>query len=147
MSWVFFNSNRKNSPLGHFQCQTDSRFVELAYAFAAPQTEPNVGASDESGYEVPKPSEEESGVAKAGLGGQASTSGGFHFMQESEIDNPALADSQEWLEVAQEQVTEAEATAATVGTSHGEGIIVDKAVTAVQQPEVMGMVFCFQVCR
>jgi hypothetical protein len=119
----------------------------LAFAFATPQTEPNVSAPEESESEVPKPSEEESSVAGAGLDGQASTSGGFHFMQESELDNPALGDSQEWLEVPQDQVTEAEVTATTVETSHGEGIIADEAVTAVQQPEVMGMVFCVRVYR
>jgi len=120
---------------GEFQGISHSRFVELAFAFAAPQTEPDDGAPEESGPEVPKPSEEESSVAGAGLDGQASTSGGFHFMQESELDNPALGDSQEWLEVPQDQVTEAEVTATTVETSHGEGIIADEAVTAVQQPE------------
>jgi hypothetical protein len=113
----------------------------LAFAFATPQSEPSVGAPEESESEVPKPSEEESSVAEAGLDGQASTSGGFHFMQESELDNPALGDSQEWLEVPQDQVTEAEVTTTTVEISHGEGIIVDEAVTAVQQPEVMGMIF------
>jgi hypothetical protein len=119
----------------------------LAYAFATPQTEPDVDVPEESGSEVPKPSEEESSVAGAGLGGQASTSGGFHFMQESELDNPALGDSQEWLDVSQDQESEAEATATTVETSHGEEIIADQAVTAVQQPEVMGMIFCVRVYR
>jgi hypothetical protein len=66
-------------------------------------------------------------------------------MQESELDNPALGDSQEWLEVPQDQVTEAEVTATTVETSHGEGIIADQATTAVQQPEVMDMIFCIRV--
>jgi hypothetical protein len=121
----------------------------LAYAFSTPQTEPNVDSPEESESEVPKPSEdlEESSVAGAGLDGQASTSGGFHFMQESELDNPALGDSQEWLEVPQDQVTEAEVTATTVETSHGEGISADQAVAAVQQPEVMGMIFCVRVYR
>lgn len=117
---------------GEFQGISHSRFVELAFAFATPQTEPTVGAPEESESEVPKPSEEESSVAGAGLDGQASTSGGFHFMQESELDNPALGDSQEWLEVPQDQVTQAEVTATTVETSHGEGIVADQAV---QQPE------------
>lgn len=96
---------------------------------------------------MPKPSEEESSVTEAGLGEQASTSGGFHFMQESELDNPALGDSQEWLDVHQDQVTEAEVTATTVETSHGEGIIADQSVTAVQQPEVMSMASCFRFYR
>lgn len=68
-------------------------------------------------------------------------------MQESELDNPALGDSQEWLDVSQDQVTEAEVAATTVETSHGEGIVADQAVTAVQQPEVMGMIICVQVYR
>lgn len=68
-------------------------------------------------------------------------------MQESELDNPALGDSQEWLEVPQDQVTEEEVTATIVETSHGEGIIADQAVTAVQQPEVMGMTFYARVYR
>jgi len=95
---------------------------------------------------VPKPPEEEPGV-EAGLGGQASTSGGFHFMQESELDNPALGDSQEWLDVSQDQVAEPEVTATAVETSHGEVINADQAVTAVQQPEVMGMIFSIRVYR
>lgn len=66
-------------------------------------------------------------------------------MQESELDNPALGDSQEWLDVSQDQVTEAEVTATTVETSHSEGAIADQAVTAVQQPEVMGMMFYVRV--
>lgn len=68
-------------------------------------------------------------------------------MQESELDNPALGDSQEWLEVPQDQVTEAEVTATTVETSHDEGIIADQAVTVVQQPEVIGMIFCVRNYR
>ena len=117
----------------------------MAYAFATPQSEPDVDAPEESESEVPKPSEEESTVAGAGLDGQASTSGGFHFMQESELDNPALGDSQEWLDVSQDHVTEAEVTATIVETSHSEGIIADQAVTAVQQPEVMGIIYCVRV--
>jgi hypothetical protein len=62
-------------------------------------------------------------------------------MQESELDNPALGDSQEWLDVSEDQVTETEVTTTTVETSHGEGVIADQAVTAVQQPEVLGMKF------
>jgi len=66
-------------------------------------------------------------------------------MQESELDNPALGDSQEWLDVSQDHVTEAEVTATIVETSHSEGIIADQAVTAVQQPEVMGIIYCVRV--
>ena len=68
-------------------------------------------------------------------------------MQESELDNPALGDSQEWLDVSQDQVTEAEVTATTVETPHGEGTVAEQAVTAVQQPEVMSSIFCVWDCR
>ena len=49
-------------------------------------------------------------------------------MQESELDNAGLADSQEWVDVPQGQVTEVAAT--TVETPHGEGITDDQTVTA-----------------
>ena len=115
----------------------------MAHAFATPQPEPNFVDPEESGPEEPKPSEEESSAASAaapGLGGQASTSG-FHFMQESELDNTGLADSQEWVDVPQDQVTEVEATATTAETPRGEGMAADQAITAVQQPEVISMIF------
>ena len=115
----------------------------MAHAFAAPQTEPSVDVPEEPEAEVPKPSEEESGVAVAGLGGQAPTSGGFHFMQESELDNAGLGESQEWVDVPQDQVTEVEVAVPVVETSHGEGITTDHAITAVQPPEVINVIFCF----
>ncbi|KAI0000447.1 hypothetical protein BJV77DRAFT_1063863 [Russula vinacea] len=118
---------------GEFQGVSHSRFVDLAHAFATPQPEPDFAAPEESRPEEPKPLEEESGVAEAGLGGQESTSGELRFMQESELDNTGLADSQEWVDVPQDQVTEVETT--TAETYHGEGIGADQVVTAVQQPE------------
>lgn len=117
----------------------------MAHAFATPQPEPSDGAPEESEPDVPKPSEEESSVSVAGLGGQASTSG-FHFMQESELDNPALVDSQEWVDVPQDQVTEVEVTATTIETSHGEEMAAE-AVPSVQQPEVINMIFRIRVHR
>ena len=113
----------------------------MAHAFAAPQPEPNSVAPEESGpEEVPKASEEESGVAAASLGVQASTSG-FHFMQESELDNTGLGDSQEWVDVPQDQVAKVEVTDTTAETSHDEEITADRAVTPVQQqPEVITMI-------
>jgi hypothetical protein len=116
----------------------------LAHAFATPQTEPDFDAPEESGPEEPKPSDEESGVAVA-VGGQESTSGELRFMQESELDNTGLVDSQEWVDVPQDQVTEVEATATTAETYHDEGIAADQAVTAVQQPEVINMISVFSV--
>lgn len=62
-------------------------------------------------------------------------------MQESELDNTGLADSQEWVDVPQDQATEVEVTATTAETSHGEEIAIDQAVTAVHQPEVISMIF------
>jgi hypothetical protein len=115
----------------------------LAHAFATPQPGPDFAAPEESRPEEPKPLEEESGVAEAGLGGQESTSGELRFMQESELDNTGLADSQEWVDVPQDQVTEVETT--TAETYHGEGIGADQVVTAVQQPEVNGMISVLSV--
>jgi hypothetical protein len=115
----------------------------LAHAFATPQTEPDFAAPEESGPEEPKPLEEVSGVAEAGLSGQESTSGELRFMQESELDNTGLADSQEWVDVPQDQVTEVETTTAEI--YHGEGIAADQVVTAVQQPEVISMVSVLSV--
>lgn len=117
----------------------------MAHAFANPLPEPSFAAPEpeESGSEVPEPSEKEPSVAGVGIGGQTSTSGGFHFMQESELDNAGLADSQEWVDVPQDQVTEVGvAVVAIVETPHGEGITADsdQAVTDAQQPEVMDTV-------
>ena len=67
-------------------------------------------------------------------------------MQESELENTGLADSQEWVDVPQDQATEVDVTATTAETSHGEGIAADQAVTAVQQPEVISMM-CSRVHR
>jgi len=100
----------------------------LVHSFANPLPEPSLATPEDTEPEVPEPSEEESSVPAAGLGGQTSTSGGFHFMQESELDNAGLADSQEWVDVPQGQVTEVAAT--TVETPHGEGITDDQTVTA-----------------
>jgi len=116
----------------------------LAHAFANPLPEPSFAAPEESGSEVPEPSEKEGSVAGVGIGGQTSTSAGFHFMQESELDTAGLADSQEWVDVPQDQVTEVGvAVVAIVETPHGEGIAADQAVTDAQQPEVMDMIFFF----
>ena len=57
-------------------------------------------------------------------------------MQESELDNTGLADSQEWVDVPQDQETE-------VGVSHDEGISADQTVPDAQQPEVMDMTVFF----
>jgi len=111
----------------------------LAHAFANPPPEPGFAAPEDTGPEVPEPSEEEPSVA-VGLGGQPSTSGGFHFMQESELDNAGLADSQEWVDIPQTQVTE---VGVGVETPRGEGIAAEQADTVAQQAEVMGMVLVF----
>lgn len=113
----------------------------MAYAFANPLPEPSFAAPEESGPEVPEPSKEEPSAA-GGIGGQTSASGGFHFMQESELDSAGLADSQEWVDVPQDQVTEVGvAVVASVETPHGEGMNADQTVSDAQQPEVMGMIF------
>jgi hypothetical protein len=57
-------------------------------------------------------------------------------MQESELDNTGLVDSQEWVDVPQDQETE-------VGVPHGEGISADQPVPDAQQPEVMDMTVFF----
>jgi len=121
---------------GEFQGVSHSRFIHLVQAFANPPTEPSL-SPEESGPEVPEPSEEEPDVAVAALSGQASTSGGFHFMQESELDNAKLADSQEWVDVTQNrgQVTEVGDAAATAETPQGEEITADDTATVVQQGE------------
>jgi hypothetical protein len=57
-------------------------------------------------------------------------------MQESELDTAGLEDSQDWVDVPQNHVTEVGITAETVETAQGEGVAVDETVTVVQQPEV-----------
>jgi hypothetical protein len=104
----------------------------LVHAFANPPPEPGFAAPEDTGPEVPEPSQEEPSVA-VGLEGQPSTSGGFHFMQESELDNAGLADSQEWVDIPQTQVTE-------VGVGVETPRAAEQADNVAQQPEVMGMV-------
>jgi hypothetical protein len=108
----------------------------LAYAFANPLPEPSFAASEDTGSEVQEPSEEEPSAAVPGPGGQSSTSGGYHFMQESELDNAGLVDSQEWVDVPQSQ-TEVRAGTTNVETPRGEGIVADQTDTVAQQSEVM----------
>jgi hypothetical protein len=54
-------------------------------------------------------------------------------MQESELDHAPLEDSQEWVDVPQNQVTE---VATRVEIPQGEGATGDETVTDAQQPEV-----------
>jgi len=114
------------------------------HVFANPPTEPSF-SPEASGPEVPEPSEEEPDVPVATLSGQASTSGGFHFMQESELDNAGLADSQEWVDVSQTrgQVTEVGDATTTAETPQSEETSADETATVVQQGEVIGMVSVF----
>lgn len=67
-------------------------------------------------------------------------------MQASELE-PGLADSQEWVDVPQDRVTEEGITATTVETPQGEGENVDETVTAAQQPEVNRMELMFRSSR
>jgi hypothetical protein len=62
-------------------------------------------------------------------------------MQESELDKAGLEDSQEWVDVPQDQVTEVVITATSVETTQIEGVSVDETATIVQQPEVNRMDF------
>jgi len=120
---------------GEFQGVSHSRFIHLVQVFANPPTESSL-PPEESGPEVPQPSEEEPEVAVAALSGQASTSGGFHFMQESELDNAGLADSQEWVDVSKRGQATGVADAATrAETPHGDEITADETATVVQQGE------------
>lgn len=115
----------------------------MAHAFANPPTEPDFVAPEVPDTEVPEPSEEEPGAAVAGLAGQAAASGGFHFMQESELDNAGLGDSQEWVDVPENQVTNVVVTATTVEASHEDEITTDQTVPIVQQPEVIDTIPVF----
>jgi hypothetical protein len=108
----------------------------LAHAFANPPAEPNTEAPEDPSPEAPEPSEEQSDVPAAGLGGQTSTSAGFHFMQESELETPGLEDSQDWVDVPQDQAIEVEVTTTTVETVHGDEVPIEQTVTVVQQSEV-----------
>ena len=109
----------------------------MAHAFASPIAEPNAPAPEDPSPEDPEPSEEqpEPDVPAAGLGAQTSTSAGFHFMQESELETPGLEESQEWVDVAKGQGTD-ENTTAAVETTQGDEVAVEQTVTAVHQSEV-----------
>lgn len=120
---------------GEFQGISHSRFLDLAHAFANPPAEPNTEAPEDPSPEAPEPSEEQSDVPAAGLGGQTSTSAGFHFMQESELETPGLEDSQDWVDVPQDQAIEVEVTTTTVETVHGDEVPIEQTVTVVQQSE------------
>lgn len=56
-------------------------------------------------------------------------------MQESELETPGLEESQEWVDVPHNQVTE-ENTTATVETTQGDEVAVEQTVTVVHQSEV-----------
>lgn len=132
---------------GEFQGISHSRLLDLAHAFANPPAEPISATPEDPSPEDPvpsveqpeaepsEPSGEQPDVPATGLGGQTSTSAGFHFMQESELDNPGLEDSQDWVNVPQDQVTEVETTTATVETTQGDEVAVEQTVTVVHQSE------------
>ncbi len=109
----------------------------MAHAFANPPAEPNSAAPEDPSPEpeVPEPAGDQPDAPVADIGGQTSTSAGFHFMQESELDNAGLSDSQDWVDVPQNQVTEVEITT-TVETTQGDEVAVEQTVTVVNQSEV-----------
>ncbi|KAI0268621.1 hypothetical protein BC834DRAFT_968084 [Gloeopeniophorella convolvens] len=114
---------------GEFQGVSHSRFLDLAHAFANPPDEP---ASTEPEESAPADVEEEASASVAGLGANASTSGGFRFVQESELDNPALEDSQEWVDV--NQTTEVEVTTTTIETPGGDEMV-EQTITVIERTE------------
>jgi hypothetical protein len=57
-------------------------------------------------------------------------------MQESELETPGLEDSQDWVNVPQDQATEVEITTATVETTQGDEVAVEQNVTVVHPSEV-----------
>ncbi|KAI0305520.1 hypothetical protein B0F90DRAFT_1698692 [Multifurca ochricompacta] len=117
---------------GEFQGISHSRLVDLAHTFASPRAELSSAAQNLSGPEGPVSSEDQPVVTTEGLGGNPSTSAGFHFMQKSELDNAGLEDSQEWVDVPQNQATEAEGT---VEASQGEVVPAEQTVDIVQPSE------------
>jgi len=122
---------------GEFEGISHSRFLDLAHAFANPPSEPTSAVPEDPSPEAPEPSEEQPDVPDvpaAGLGGQSSTSAGFHFMQESELETPGLEDSQDWVDVPQNQVTEVEITT-TVETTQDDEVAVEQTVAVVHQSE------------
>jgi len=113
---------------GEFQGISHSRFLDLAHAFANPPAEPDSAAPEDPSPEAPEVPEEQPDVPAAGLGGQSSTSAGFHFMQESELETPGLEDSQDWVNVPQNQGTEVEITTATAESTQGDEVAVEQNV-------------------
>jgi hypothetical protein len=112
----------------------------LAHAFANPPAEPNTEAPEDPSPETPEPSEEQPDVPAAGLGGQTSTSAGFHFMQESELEAPSLGDSQDWVDVPQDQAIEVEVTTTTVEAIQGDEVPTGQTATVDHQSEVSATV-------
>ncbi|KAH9176654.1 hypothetical protein EDB89DRAFT_1939183 [Lactarius sanguifluus] len=124
---------------GEFQGISHSRFLDLAHAFVNPPAEPDSAAPEdpepEPEPEVHEPSEEQPDVSVADLGGQTSTQAGFHFMQESELESAGLEESQEWVDVPQNQVPEVDISTTTVETTRGDEVAVEQTVTVVHQSE------------
>ncbi|KAH9083766.1 hypothetical protein EDB83DRAFT_43884 [Lactarius deliciosus] len=122
---------------GEFQGISHSRFLDLAHAFVNSPAEPDSTAPEdpEPEPEVHEPSEEQPDVPVADLGGQTSTPAGFHFMQESELESAGLEESQEWVDVPQNQVSEVETSTTTVETTRGDEVTVEQTVTVVHQSE------------
>lgn len=103
-------------------------------------------APEEPSPEAPEASEEQHDVPTAGLGGQSSTSAGFHFMQESELETPGLEDSQDWVNVPQNQATEVEINTVTAETTQGDEVAVEQNVTVVRPSEVSLTALWPRVC-
>ena len=115
----------------------------MAHAFANPPVEENSAAPEDSSPEAPEPSGEQPDVPAAG---QTSTSAGFHFMQESELETAGLEDSQDWVNVPPDQVTGVENTTAAVETTQGHEVAVEQAITVAHESEVSATASWSRVC-
>ena len=82
---------------------TDARFLELSHILSNPPPIPI--SSQESVPDSDAQVQPEAAVPN--VPGIPSTSGGFHFMQASELEGPPLTESQEWVDVPNgEEVTQ-----------------------------------------
>ncbi|THH05020.1 hypothetical protein EW146_g10014 [Bondarzewia mesenterica] len=119
---------------GEFQGVPYNRFLDLAHSFLnLPE-----GPSSSEGPLEAELSSEQPDVSAASVEGAPPAPGGFHFMQESEIETPAFEDKREWVDMPSGEITSvpAEATATTTETFVLDVGVVEQTVTTTTESSV-----------
>lgn len=108
---LFFHRRRANGTL-------DSRLLEITHQGLNPRT-PTPTQEEEPADEQQTPIGTESDVVVTGVPA-IPTSGGFHFMQESELETPSFEENIQW---ADQTAVRESATPQVNGHSHSEQVV------------------------